>query len=315
MRLACLLAVVSAALLAAGCLGGDDPAEETATLPPAPVLTGAHAQAPASTTAGTLAQVPDGDAARTRLAYANVDALRAAELPVSADRVLRRVLGRVPAAGAIAIPAPRGPRAAGERDHAGRPERGAVVPRRHARADRARPGTMGRDAALGVGLAESGDAPAGIQLRICGAPHFIRDIHAMQHALEARFGGGASVIGEKEIGEREIVFATVAADAVRRGRAAARCSPPAPSCARSAGAEPLRSPTGYTALRSRRRSSCRSVPANDGAFVKISKRAAIGLLGRDRRDGRHRDRRRRGERGRLLGRARRRRSIPPSRRT
>ena len=247
MRLACLLAVVSAALLAAGCLGGDDPAEETATLPPAPVLTGAHAQAPASTTAGTLARVPDGDAARTRLAYANVDALRAAELPVPADRVLRRVLARVPAAGATAIPAPA--------DRA--PQVSAITPVAPSAVQSCLGDTlaqtvlgsrtMGRDAALGVGLAESGDAPAGIQLRICGAPHYIRDIHAMEHTLETRFGGGGSVIGEKEIGEREIVFATVAADAVPAARCCV-CSPPAPSCARSRGAEPLRSPTGYTAL-------------------------------------------------------------------
>lgn len=210
MRLATLLAVVSAALLVAGCLGGDEPAEEAATLPPEPVLTGAQAQAPASTTAGTLVRVPDGAAARTRLTYADVDALRAADLPADPDRVLRQVLGRVPDAGVTADPAPAN----------APPEVSAITPVAPSAAQSCLGDTlvqtilgsktMGRDAALGVGLAVSGDAPAGVQLRICGAPHYIRDIHAMERALRARFGDGA-LVGEREIGEREIVFATVAA--------------------------------------------------------------------------------------------------------
>ncbi len=80
------------------------------------------------------------------------------------------------------------------------------------------PGTLGDDNALGVGLAESGDAPAGIQLRICGAPRLIRDLHAMERRLDDRFGhlGERATIEEREIGEREIVAGTIAAGALRR---------------------------------------------------------------------------------------------------
>src|SRR4029079_19174891 len=81
------------------------------------------------------------------------------------------------------------------------------------------PGTMGDDAALGVGLAESGDAPAGIQLRICAAPHHLRHVHAAEQAFAKRFGelGRARAAwGEREIGEREMGLATVAADALPR---------------------------------------------------------------------------------------------------
>jgi hypothetical protein len=211
MRLARLVALLPALLLA-GCLGGDDPPAETAA--PEPALTGAAAHAPATTTAGTLALVADGRAARTRLAYADVDALRAADLPVAPDRVLRQMLGRVPEAGVVADPAPADTP----------PATSAITPGAQSAAQSCLgstlvqtilgPRTMGHDAALGVGLAESGDAPAGLQLRICGAPRYIRDIHATERALAARFGDTAAVIGENEIGEREIVFATVPADAV-----------------------------------------------------------------------------------------------------
>jgi hypothetical protein len=209
MRLAGSLALLPAVLLA-GCLGGDEPQPAAS----APVLTGAAAQAPASTTAGTLARVADGAAARTRLAYANVDALRSAELPVAPERVLRRVLGRVPDRGAVTVP--------GAADAP--PETSAITPVAQSAAQSCLgdtlaqvilgPRAMGRDAALGVGLAESGDAPAGLQLRICGAPHYIRELHAMELALDERFGAAGAVIGEHEIGEREIVFATVPAGAV-----------------------------------------------------------------------------------------------------
>jgi len=80
------------------------------------------------------------------------------------------------------------------------------------------PATMGRDAALGVGIATSGDRPAGIQLRVCGAPHLVREVHAMEDTLRARFAGdgaddgAAPVIEEREVGEREMVAGVVAAD-------------------------------------------------------------------------------------------------------
>ena len=78
---------------------------------------------------------------------------------------------------------------------------------------------MGEDAALGVGLAESGDAPAGMQLRICAAPRLIRHIHAVEDVFADRFdrlGERKARWGEREIGEREIAYATVAAEALPR---------------------------------------------------------------------------------------------------
>jgi hypothetical protein len=203
MRLAVLLVP---ALLLAGCLGSEpEPA-------PPPALTGARAQAPASTAAGALTRVTDGARARTRLAFADAGALRQADLPVEPDRVLRAVLGRP--AGAVTVPGPADTP----------PETSAITPPAPSAAQSCLGDTlaqvilgsrtMGRDAALAVGLAESGDAPAGLQLRICGAPRYLRDIHAMERALEQRFGATGAVVGENEIGEREIVFALVPAGAV-----------------------------------------------------------------------------------------------------
>lgn len=80
------------------------------------------------------------------------------------------------------------------------------------------PGNMGTDAAIGAGLAMSRDAPAGPQLRICGAPHYRRHIHETERRLQRllRPAGDAAVIGEYEIGEREIVRAIVAVDDLPR---------------------------------------------------------------------------------------------------
>jgi hypothetical protein len=201
MRLATSLALLPTLLLA-GCLGGEEPPRETRP----PVLTGARAQAPASPTAGTLSHVPDGADARRRLAYANVDALRAADLPIAPERVLRAVLGHVPDAGLVADPAPA----------ARPPGTSAITPVAQSAVQSCLgdtlaqvilgPRTMGHDAALGVGLAER----AGVELRVCGAPHYLRELHAMEQALERRFARAV----EHEIGEREIVFATVPADAL-----------------------------------------------------------------------------------------------------
>jgi len=223
----------------AGCLGGgEEPPERTA----APQVL---AQAPPSATAGTLAQVADVRAARERLAYVNLDALAAAELPVPRSRVLARVLGagarvvaaREPGATAVQVgraatvlhgggsPVVVGARpalAARLRDT--RPETNAIAPAAPSAAQSCLgdtlaqvilgPAAMGRDSALGVGLAESGDAPAGLQLRICGAPRRLRDIHATEQRLARRFGAVPSRVGETELGEREIVHAVVAAGAV-----------------------------------------------------------------------------------------------------
>ena len=222
---AALLLLLTLAL--AGCGGGAD-APPPVGAGPDRVLGGAEAQAPPSATAGTLALVPDGPQARRRLGYANLDALAAADLPVARDQLVRRVLGAGAAGSAgtaVRIGAGGGAKAVGSTP----PQTSAITPAAVSAAQSCLgdtlaqtllgPGTMGDDAALGVGLAESGDAPAGVQVRICAAPHYIRHVHAAEKAFAKRFGelGRAKAVwGEREIGEREIGFATVAAEALPR---------------------------------------------------------------------------------------------------
>jgi hypothetical protein len=236
---------IVALLVLAGCSSGD-PAPERVSRP---ALTGAQAHAAAPGTAGALTQIPDGEAAQRRLGYVAVEALGQAELPFSARDVTRRVLGAGAAAlpetgvtSAVQVgddaTALRGDAlgsvdgvpsgddgvvvGAGAQDLADpSPETSAITPAAQSAVQSCLgdtlaqtilgPGTMGDDAALGVGLAESQDTPAGLQLRLCGAPKFLRHIHAMQKRLEARFGDAEAVIEEREIGEREIVAGVVAA--------------------------------------------------------------------------------------------------------
>ncbi len=211
------LAVLLLLPLLAGCFGGDDPKPTTAAV---------AARAPAPATAGTLSQVPLGPKSERRLAYANLDRLGTAELPVPRARVLARVLGEsVRGRGTLVRVGGDAPRAVSGTA----PQTSAITPVAQSAAQSCLgdtlaqtlvgPGTLGRDNALGVGLAESGDAPAGIQLRICGAPRLIRHLHAMERRLERRFGGlgERARIEEREIGEREIVTGTIAAAAVPDG--------------------------------------------------------------------------------------------------
>lgn len=230
-----VLIPILALLALAGCGGGDDdstpPRAQTSAEEAVSRPAGAPARAPASPTAGTLSQVALGPEAEHRLAYANLDALASADVPVARAKVLRSVLGAGSAHlggrhGTVVRVGARGPV---ERPAQTAPQTSAITPPAQSAAQSclgdtlaqtiAGPAEMGRDAALGVGLAESGDAPAGIQLRICGAPRLIRDLHAMERALDARFGdlGARAVVQEREIGEREIVTATVAAGALPPG--------------------------------------------------------------------------------------------------
>ena len=231
----------------AGCGGGggDSSARSAPSAEAQARSASAPAQAPAAPAAGTLAQVATGPEAERRLGYANLDALASAELPVARAEVLRRVLGdggarvgdtgtAVQVADATVLHGDGKPRVLGASGELAAalaqtaPQTSAITPPAPSAAQSCLgdtlaqtvlgPGTMGRDAALGVGIAESGDPPAGIQLRICGAPRLIRDIHAMERALAARFGrlGGRAKIEAREIGEREIVAGTVAASALPR---------------------------------------------------------------------------------------------------
>lgn len=82
------------------------------------------------------------------------------------------------------------------------------------------PAAVGKVAAAGASVIDTKDAPAGPKLVVCLAPHLLREVHASEHRLEAAFpaegapAGREPIIGEQEIGEREIVGATVALDQV-----------------------------------------------------------------------------------------------------
>jgi hypothetical protein len=214
------------AFTVAGCsLGGDDQEPASSSAAPSRQLNGAQVQAPPPETSGALAQVADSPQAQERLAYVNEAGLARADLPFSAQAVRERVLG--PGARAqrgeslVSVGVDRS--VAGELADTA-PPTSAITPGAQSAVQSCLgntlaqtilgPGTMGPDAALGVGLAESGDEPAGVQLRICGAPKFIRHIHATERTLERRFGELPSVIEEREIGEREIIAGVVAADAL-----------------------------------------------------------------------------------------------------
>ena len=252
---------IALVVVLAGCSSGA-PSE-----PPAarPALTGAQAHAGAPPTSGALTQIPDTEATRIRLGYVAVDALAQADLPVSARDVKRRVLGagaaalpdsgvtsavqvgadatvlRGDVAGLDGVPsgedgvvigadaqAAGGPGARDERDHARGAERGAVVPRRHAGADDPRPRDDGRRrGARASGSPRAATSPRASSCGSAARRSYIRHIHAMEKRLEARFGDLNAVIGEREIGEREIVAGVVAADgsAAAPGSAAARGRP------------------------------------------------------------------------------------------
>ena len=278
--------LVLLALLLAGC-GGNDGDGAPPEAPAGRTLTGARAQAPASATAGTLSLVPDGPKARARLGYANLDALAAADLPVASDALVRRVLGSD--AEARSGTAVRIGSAAERFDAGAPPQTSAITPAAVSAAQsclgdtRAQtilgPGTMGADAAVGVGLADSGDAPAGLQLRICGAPRLVRHVHAMERALRRQVRRAARA--DRRAGDRR------AGDRLRHGRRprgpargrSCACSPPARHCAGSPGAEPV-SPAGNT---DRRRAPPKCRPSESETMgdteMTINRKAATGLLG------------------------------------
>lgn len=77
------------------------------------------------------------------------------------------------------------------------------------------PAKLGRMAAAGAAIVDTADAPAGPKLIVCLAPHYARELHAGETRLSAAFpakgvaADRAPIIAEQEIGEREIVGATV----------------------------------------------------------------------------------------------------------
>lgn len=81
------------------------------------------------------------------------------------------------------------------------------------------PDVLGRLAGAGAGITSSSDAPAGRKVRICVAPHLVRDLHAAERRLHAAFDRyEGAVVAQQEIGEREIVGAVVPADQLSRNQ-------------------------------------------------------------------------------------------------
>jgi hypothetical protein len=85
------------------------------------------------------------------------------------------------------------------------------------------PALMGRKAAFGAGLRDTTEAPAGPKLLLCAAPHYVRDLARIERRLQERFGDDDApaarrpVIGETDIGERDIVQAVIPLAGVSAG--------------------------------------------------------------------------------------------------
>lgn len=258
-------------LTTAACGGDDDDPAPSAAGTSQPVAQRARAAAPVA--AGTLAQIADAPAARRRLAYVNLERLGDVAEVVDDDAVLRAVLGT----GAARVrDRPRdglrtavqvGPATViggdGDRAVVGagadlealladtRPETNAIQPTAQSAAQSCLgdataqtivgPARLGRDAALGVGLRASRDAPAGVQLAVCYAPHYRRQVHAAEHRIEkwykqlAPASAPDAAIGEVEIGEREMLSAVLPAGVVG-ARQALRLLGGGPALLRLAGA-------------------------------------------------------------------------------
>ena len=239
-----LLPVVLALPLA-GCLGGgDDAPPDRAAAAPAPTGPRRRRRPPPP---ARSPRSPTSDAARERLAYVNLDALarehaagararacsaraRAAApgrgrrdagtaVQVAAATVLHGDGGTPCVGGAATALAARlaGPRPRRARSHPGAPSAAQSCLGDTLAQTILGPATMGADAALGVGLAESGDAPAGLQLRICGAPRYLRDLARDGEAPRAR----ASASGAARV-DRRAARSASARSSTRRSPADAR---------------------------------------------------------------------------------------------
>lgn len=227
-------------VLIAGCGSSDAPQAIVA-----PPRTAEHAQPPVSGVASTLGRLADVPEAGRRLAYLAPERAAAITTPVSSADVARLVLGAQGAA-RVGAASPRPARAVqvgrsitvldgpdetrrvlgapAAREQLLRsttPPNAVLAPEtlsavQSCLGDPAAevilgPRTLGPTSAIGVSLTDDADAPAGPKLRICAAPHYVRELHATEERLERAFGGrgSAAVIGEDEIGEREIVSAVV----------------------------------------------------------------------------------------------------------
>lgn len=82
------------------------------------------------------------------------------------------------------------------------------------------PGVLGVRSAIGAAVIDTQDPPAGPKLVICATPHFYRDLGRVERRIATLFPSDGlppedrPVIGEQEIGERDIMGAAIALDQV-----------------------------------------------------------------------------------------------------
>ncbi|MEH3054760.1 MAG: hypothetical protein PGN13_12280 [Patulibacter minatonensis] len=227
------VATIATTLSACGTSGAP-----TASVDAAPRLSSAQEQPEPARAAGFLGSLADVPSTERRLGYVDLQAAAAFGGPLSGEEIARLVLGaagarraaeadgaelvaQVGSATVIDGSAGRtvvgGPSADAEALAASTPEHSALAPETESATHSCLgdpvaevilgPGTLGPTSAIGVSLVDTPDAPAGRKLRICGAPHYVRDLHEIERRLKAAFP--TARVGEEEIGEREIIGASI----------------------------------------------------------------------------------------------------------
>lgn len=214
-------------------------------------LSGANAAPRPAVAAGTLARIADGREAQRRLGYVNVAAVKALGPAIDASRVERLILGAGASRLRSASPTPLTATQIGDATVLDRADARRVIGGSPALRDALEettpkpnliedetpsaiqsclgdpaaqtvvgPTVLGTKSAIGVSLIDSQDAPAGPKLLICAAPHFFRDLHRVETRLGRLFPSTGlatadrPVIGEQEIGERDIMAGAVALDQI-----------------------------------------------------------------------------------------------------
>jgi hypothetical protein len=238
-------AILAATLASCGAGSPDEASVAAADAAPRPA---AQASPPPALAPGTLASIADVPAGHRRIGYVNVSALNAFGGPLSTAEISRLVLGagasRAKAPAKTVVQVGTATVVDGEqRDVVGgsaalrepltptSPQVSLITEEtpsavQSCLADGAAQvivgsAVMGRSSAVGAALVDSEDLPKGRKLLICAAPHFVRDLDPTLARLRAAFptaGTSADtrpLIGEMDIGERDIVRATVSVATIK----------------------------------------------------------------------------------------------------
>lgn len=205
-----------------------------------------NAEPAAPVAAGTLAKIADSATAQRRIGFVNVKALASVGGPIPAAEVQSLVLGTAGSARLDeATSAPTTAVQIGDATVLGLPEERMIIggssALRASLGDESSetsviteetqsavqsclgeaaaqvivgPAVAGKWAAIGAGVVDDADQPSGPKLRLCAAPHWVREVHALEKQLSDAFPATGDpalrpVVAEMEIGEREMVSATV----------------------------------------------------------------------------------------------------------